>query len=74
VATSANPAGGPPPTSVAGLDPALRERLDLVLDGGVTPGGAPSTVLAVEEGRLTLLRAGAVAFDSLRAAAGLEPT
>jgi L-threonylcarbamoyladenylate synthase len=69
VATSANPAGGPPPTTAAGLDPALRARIDLVLDGGDTPGGAPSTVVAVEEGRLTLLRAGAVSIEALRVAA-----
>jgi L-threonylcarbamoyladenylate synthase len=68
VATSANPSGGPPPTTVAGLDPALRARLDLVLDGGSTPGGAPSTVVAVEDGRLTLLRPGAVPVAALRAA------
>jgi L-threonylcarbamoyladenylate synthase len=73
VATSANPAGQPPPTTAAGLDPALRARLDLVLDAGATPGGSPSTVVAVEEGRLVLLRAGAVAMEGVWAAAGLEP-
>jgi len=65
VATSANPSGAPPPTTAAGLDPALRSRLDFVLDGGTTPGGAPSTVVAVQDGRLTLLRAGAVALEAL---------
>jgi L-threonylcarbamoyladenylate synthase len=73
VATSANPSGAPPPTTAAGLDPALRARLDGVLDGGATPGGAPSTVVAVLGGRLELLRAGAVAFEALRAVAGTDP-
>ncbi len=73
VATSANPAGQPPPTTAAGLDPALRARLDLVLDAGATPGGSPSTVVAVEEGRLVLLRAGAVGMERVWAAAGLQP-
>jgi len=73
VATSANPSGAPPPTTAAGLDPALRARLDAVLDGGATPGGAPSTVVAVMGGRLELLRAGAVAFEALRAVAGADP-
>lgn len=75
VATSANPPGGPPPTTAAGLDPGLRARLDLVLDGGATPGGAPSTVVAVDDGRLTLLRPGAVPIEALQAiAAGTEPS
>jgi L-threonylcarbamoyladenylate synthase len=70
VATSANRSGQPPPTTTAGLDPALLDRLDLVLDGGPTPGGAPSTVVAVEDGRLTLLRPGAVAIEALQALVG----
>ena len=72
VSTSANPSGGPPPTRAAALDPALAARLDLVLDGGDTPGGAPSTVVAVEGRALRLVRAGAVPFellDALRRAA-----
>jgi L-threonylcarbamoyladenylate synthase len=72
VATSANLAGEPPPTTAGGLDPALRGRLDLVLDGGSTPGGAPSTVVAVEDERLTLLRPGAVPMEAVRAAGGEE--
>jgi L-threonylcarbamoyladenylate synthase len=70
VSTSANPSGQPPPTTATGLDGALRARLDLVLDGGATPGGRPSTVVAIEEGRLTLLRPGAVDVEAVRAAAG----
>ena len=72
VATSANPSGAAPPTTAAGIDPALRARLDGVLDGGTTPGGAPSTVVAVLGGRLELLRAGAVAVEALQALAGAE--
>jgi L-threonylcarbamoyladenylate synthase len=73
VATSANLSGQPPPTTAAGLDRELRARLDLVLDGGSTPGGAPSTVVAIEDGRLTLLRPGAVAVEAVRAAAAGVP-
>ncbi len=68
VSTSANPAGGPPPTSAGALDPGLLDRIDLVLDGGTTPGGLPSTVIAVEEGRVRLLRVGAVSLDDVEAA------
>jgi L-threonylcarbamoyladenylate synthase len=68
ISTSANPSGGPPPASVEGLDPDLLARIDLVLDGGRTPGGVPSTVVQVGEGGPRLLRAGAVPWDAVEAA------
>lgn len=66
--TSANLAGGPPPIRPADLDPGLLRRIDAVLDGGETPGGLPSTVVAVEQGGVRLLRAGAVPWDEVLAA------
>jgi L-threonylcarbamoyladenylate synthase len=36
------------------------QGLDLVLDGGSTPGGQPSTVLDVTTDRPTVIRQGAV--------------
>ncbi len=63
--TSANLAGRPPVRSAAELDPELLGRVDLVLDGGLCPGGAPSTVLGVQGGRPVLLRAGAVPVEVL---------
>lgn len=71
VATSANLAGAPPAITAQALDPALRARLDLVLDAGPAPGGLPSTVVAVDGERLSLLRAGAVAAERIRALAGV---
>lgn len=68
VSTSANPSGGPPPASPDALDPALLARVDLVLDGGPTPGGLPSTVVAVEGGEARLVRAGAVAWEAVQEA------
>lgn len=68
VATSANPAGGPPPRSAAELDPVLRTRLDLVLDGGTAPGGLASTVVAVEDGRLRVVRPGPVPLEDVERA------
>ena len=67
--TSANPSGGPPPVRPADLDPGLVARIDAVLDGGETPGGLPSTVVAVEDGNVRLLRAGAVPWEAILAAA-----
>lgn len=68
VSTSANPAGGPPPMRAEDLEPGLRARLDTVLDAGPTPGGLPSTVVAVERGAVRLLRPGAVPFGDVLAA------
>jgi len=68
VSTSANPSGGPPPRRPGELDPALRARLDLVLDGGETPGGLASTVVEVGGGTIRLVRAGPVPMEAVEAA------
>jgi L-threonylcarbamoyladenylate synthase len=68
VATSANLDGAPPPTLAGELAPELRSRIDHVLDGGAAPGGLPSTVVAIEEGALRLVRAGAVPIEALERA------
>jgi L-threonylcarbamoyladenylate synthase len=68
VSTSANPSGGRPPARAGELDPGLRARLDGVLDAGATPGGLASTVVAVEQGRVRVLRAGAVPVEAVEAA------
>jgi L-threonylcarbamoyladenylate synthase len=59
-APSANPNGLAPPTSVAGVLTYFPEGVDLVLDGGATPGGAPSTVLDLTAEPPRVLRQGAV--------------
>jgi L-threonylcarbamoyladenylate synthase len=46
-ATSANLAGGTPAQTIDQLDPAVAEAVDIILDGGPTPGGQASTVLDV---------------------------
>ncbi len=61
VASSANLAGQPEVSSVEALAPELRALADHLLDGGPTPGGAPSTVVALAGGALRILRAGALA-------------
>ncbi len=68
VSTSANPSGAPPPSAPGALAPALVALLDGVLDGGPTPGGLPSTVVAVEGEGIRLVRDGAVPFGSVQAA------
>lgn len=68
VATSANPSGEPPPARAEDLSPALRALLDGVLDCGPTPGGPPSTVVALDGAEARLVRAGAVPFSRILAA------
>jgi L-threonylcarbamoyladenylate synthase len=72
VSTSANAAGEPPPCRAGDLSPALAARLDGVLDGGPTPGGLPSTVVAVDGEAVRLVREGAVPFGAVRAALRAE--
>ncbi len=57
-ATSANASGEAPmvdPAAVAGL---LAGEDAVVVDGGVLPGGPPSTLVAIEKDRLVVLRSG----------------
>jgi L-threonylcarbamoyladenylate synthase len=58
-ATSANLAGAPPARSAAEVDASLGDDV-LVLDGGLTPGGEPSTLVRVRAGQIDVLRQGAV--------------
>ena len=59
-APSANRTGAPPPTTAADVVHVLGGSLGLVLDGGPTPGGAPSTVLDVTVDPPRVIRQGAV--------------
>lgn len=59
-ATSANFQGMSPPRSVSELDPDLVAGVDLVIDGGWTPGGLPSTVLNLVSDPPVIIRRGAL--------------
>lgn len=63
-ATSANPAGAAPPCTASEVTGYFPEPGCRVLDGGVTPGGRPSTLVRVRGDRLEILRAGAVDLDT----------
>jgi L-threonylcarbamoyladenylate synthase len=52
---------------VEDLDPELVSRVDAVLDGGPTPGGEPSTVVALGDGPPRLIREGAVPWVDVEA-------
>lgn len=66
--TSANRSGDLPARTAADVYDALGGDLDLILDGGPTPGGTPSTVVRVDGARITLLREGAIPIEHIRQA------
>ena len=63
-APSANPSGQPPPSTAAEVLAYFPSGLAIVLDGGATAGGAPSTVVDVTVDPPRVLRAGAVEVGS----------
>jgi L-threonylcarbamoyladenylate synthase len=76
IATSANPSGGASAARPEQLDPDLAARADLVVLGAPWPaGGPPSTVVELlPDGRLRILRAGAVTPAALaQACFAMEP-
>ncbi len=65
--TSANRSSEPPLADAGAVQDALGSSIDLILDGGRTPGGQASTVVdACEQPRI--LRAGAISTDHIRMA------
>ncbi len=62
--TSANRSGQPSAQSAEEVRQQLGATIDLILDGGQTPGGQPSTVLQVEP-EFRILRQGAISQQTL---------
>jgi L-threonylcarbamoyladenylate synthase len=58
--TSANLSGRPSPTTAQEVFAQLSGRIALILDGGMTPGGVPSTVVDCAGGEPQILRAGPI--------------
>ena len=67
--TSANRSEQPPAQSTLEVQQNLGSEVDLILDGGVTPGAQTSTVLQVEP-ELCILREGAISQESLERISG----
>jgi L-threonylcarbamoyladenylate synthase len=65
-ATSANISGEPPSSDPDVIERTLGARIDLLLDGGPTPGGAPSTIVDVTTAETSLVRAGAIPWDEIQ--------
>jgi L-threonylcarbamoyladenylate synthase len=70
-ATSANLSGEPENSTPEGVAAAFGGKIELIVDGGTTPGGAPSTLLDLTSPEPRILRQGAVPEARLRAALGV---
>jgi L-threonylcarbamoyladenylate synthase len=64
-ATSANVSGEPPTNDPDVVGRSLGSLLDLLIDAGFTPGGAPSTIVDATGSEPRLIRAGAIAWDAV---------
>jgi L-threonylcarbamoyladenylate synthase len=63
--TSANLSGQPSPTTAQEVLAQLDGRIPLILDGGRTPGGVPSTVVDCTGTDLQILREGPISKDEI---------
>ncbi len=63
--SSANLPGEPPPTAIDQLSPAVRDAVDVIIDGGVIAGGVASTVVATGLASLRVLREGGISRGAL---------
>jgi len=63
--TSANPSGGAESLSADEVVSGLGGKIDLVLDGGETPGGRPSTVIDCTVMPPALIREGPISLDAI---------
>lgn len=63
--TSANPSGEIPPQDADTVRKYFNDKLDLIIDGGKTKGGLPSTIVSAKEDSIEILREGAVGRETL---------
>ncbi len=64
-ATSANLSGMPPAVHPDELVACFGQALDIIVDGGETPGGRPSTIVDVKDDALEIVRTGAVPVEEI---------
>lgn len=63
--SSANWFGQSSPSTARGVEAQLGGRIPLILDGGVTPGRMPSTVVDCTHGQPVLVREGPITFEQI---------
>jgi len=66
--TSANLSGQTSPSTAKGVNAQLNGRIPLILDGGVTPGGIPSTVVDCTGEEPVVVREGPISLEEIMAA------
>jgi L-threonylcarbamoyladenylate synthase len=66
--TSANISGGQSPVSTEEVFEQLGGRIPLIIDGGRTPGGVPSTLVDCSASELRILREGPIRLEELQSA------
>ncbi len=64
--TSANISGQPSPSTAEEVFAQLGGRIDLIIDGGKTPGGVPSTVVDCTSSEIKILREGPITLDQIK--------
>lgn len=66
-ATSANVSGASPTSNPDEVERTLGDRIDLLIDAGLTPGGPPSTIVDVTGAWPKRVRAGVIAWEEIDA-------
>ena len=66
--SSANQSGSESPVTAAGALEQLEGRVEIILDGGASPGGIPSTVVDCTGDELVIVREGPLTLRELQAA------
>jgi L-threonylcarbamoyladenylate synthase len=61
--TSANRSGQSAPASAIGVTASIGDAVDLLIDGGATAGGKPSTIVDTSSGAPRLVRLGAIPWE-----------
>jgi L-threonylcarbamoyladenylate synthase len=64
-ATSANPSGFPPAQDAETAKKYFGDKVDLIIDGGHTSGGLPSTIVNVTGNKIKILREGVIKKELL---------
>ncbi len=64
--TSANISGHPASRSALHVAVQFEDKIDLIIDGGISPSSKPSTVIAFLEGKVRILREGAITADEIK--------
>jgi L-threonylcarbamoyladenylate synthase len=71
IGSSANRTGEEPPRSIQEISEELKELVDVILDGGPTIQGLPSTVVDLTQNKPRILRKGPISFEAILAALAL---